>query len=320
MAWIKRNLYFVIGGAVALVLMGLAGWFLYSKWDLNNRILADLNRDYEELDKLYKQKPHPGAGPVDNIQAARDQRQQLTNFVQETRKFFQRIPPIPDLSKLTDQNFSAALSRTIDQLQRDAANASVTLPPGYNFSFEAEKRRVSFTQGSLEPLAGQLGEVKVICDALFQAKVNSLDSIQRERVSADDTAGPQTDYLLSKSTTNSLAVLTPYELTFRGFSSELAAVLASLASSPHCLIVKTINVESPQAGGGAGEAAGAMTGRAEVEEGMGRGIPGRTTPYAPPAYPAPMPPGVKGGLPTVLDERLLKITLALEVVKLLPPK
>ena len=40
MDWIKRNLYFVIGSLAALVLMGLAGYYLYSKWQLNNEVLG----------------------------------------------------------------------------------------------------------------------------------------------------------------------------------------------------------------------------------------------------------------------------------------
>ena len=76
----------------------------------------------------------------------------------------------------------------------------------------------------------QLAEVKAICTVLFQAKINSLDNIRRERVSEDDLKGPQTDYLPEKSVTNELAVLSPYEVTFRCFSSELAAVLAGFAS------------------------------------------------------------------------------------------
>src|SRR5271166_6237002 len=210
MSWIKRNLFFVIGGVVALVLMGLAGWFLYSRWQLNNEILEKLNADYAELDRLLKQKPHPGSGSVDNIKAAKEQQQQLRDFIKKTRTYFDRIAPIPDLPKLTDHDFAGALSRTIDTLQRDATNASVMVPPGYNFSFEAQKRKVVFPPGSLGPLAVQLGEVKVICDVLCQAKINSLDGIRRERVSADDETGPQTDYLPGKSVTNDLAVLTPY--------------------------------------------------------------------------------------------------------------
>jgi hypothetical protein len=43
-------------------------------------------------------------------------------------------------------------------------------------------------------------------------------------------------------------------------------------------------------------------------------------PVAATPAPATTAPAPKGGLPTVLDERLLKITLTLDVVKLLAPK
>ena len=113
----------------------------------------------------------------------------------------------------------------------------------------------------------QLAEVKAICAVLIQAKVNSLDNIRRERVSDDDLKGPQTDYLTEKSVTNELAVLSPYEVTFRCFSSELAAVLAGFAASPCGLLVKTINVESaPAAAAGTDAFAPGVT----------------ATPYAPP--------------------------------------
>ena len=120
-------------------------------------------------------------------------------------------------------------------MQRDATKASVALPPKdsdgqtYSFSFAAQRESLAYAPGSLEPLSVQLAEVKAICAVLFQAKVNSLDNIRRERVSEDDLKGPQTDYLPEKSVTNELAVLSPYEVTFRCFSSELAAVLAGFA-------------------------------------------------------------------------------------------
>jgi len=77
MDWIKRNLYFLIGSLVALALMGLAGWYLYSKWQLNNTILGSLDEQYATLRRLYEQKPHPGSDKVDNIKAAKDQQQEL---------------------------------------------------------------------------------------------------------------------------------------------------------------------------------------------------------------------------------------------------
>jgi hypothetical protein len=226
-----------------LALLGLGGFYFYSKWQLNEENWNKLNADYTELGTLAGQKPHPGGRDVDNIKTAKEQRDQLRGVVQKSQTFFQRIMPIPDVQKVTDQDFSAALSRTIDKLQRDATNASINLPQNYNFSFAAEKPKVSFIGSGLPPLAVQLGEVKTICDLLFQSKINSLDNVRRERVSPDDATGPQSDYLAEKSVTNEMGVLTPYELTFRCFSAELASVLSGFAASPNAMIVKSINVE-----------------------------------------------------------------------------
>jgi len=383
MSWIKRNLYFVIGSAVALALMGLAGWFLYSKWALNNEILTSLNTDYEELRRLNSQRPHPGNEKINNIKAAQEEQKQLADFIQSTRRYFQpiaRIPSPEDAPEVTDHDFSAALSRTIDQLQKDATNASVILPANYNFSFEAEKQRVSFAKAGLVPLATQLGEVKTICDVLIQAKINSIDNIRRERVAAEDSGsgGLQTDYLTEKTTTNELAMLSPYEVTFRCFSTELGTVMAGFGCSPHGLIVKTINVEPapasttteqpvfaqmpayapryapsytqptypggvPNANAESATAEARMAARYGLNR-YGRGAPGGGsgamggvalrqpgTPapqpnynyqyqqYRPQAY-MQTPAANKGGLPTVLDEKQLRVTINLVVVKLLPPK
>ena len=243
-------------------------------------------------------------------------------------------------------------------MQRDAAKASVELPPKdskgntYSFSFAAQKESLAYAPGSLEPLSVQLGEVKAICAVLFAAKVNSLDNLRRERVSEDDNKGPQTDYLAEKSVTNELAVLSPYEVTFRCFSSELAAVLSGYGGSPSGLVVKTINVEGAPAVAASEQVAApvavittpaytapaytpppraeARSAEAAFNARYGLGAGGRygprPTPQPPPpqvyAQPAPAaaPPASKGGLPLVLDEKQLKVTLMLNVVKLVPSK
>jgi hypothetical protein len=278
---------------------------------------------------------------VDNVKAAKEQQDELRAFINKTHSLFRPIPRIPDAAKITDANFSAGLSVTIDQLQHAATNSSVSLPVKYGFSFEAERNRVSFAGGSLDPLSVQLGEIKAICDVLFDSKINSLDGVRRERVSADDASGPAADYTEEKSVTNDLAVLTPYEMTFRCFTPELAAVLAGFGSSPYGLIVKTVDVESspavatteegaspgavmpqpvpytpppqipPRSRGGDGEAA--FNDRYGIR-------PNRpVVPQAPqPVTPTPGAAPTKGGLPTVLDERQLKVTVLLNIVKLLP--
>lgn len=347
MDWIKRNLYFVVGSVVAILLMGLAGFYFYSKWQLNNETREKLNADYTELDRLNSENPHPGSGEVNNIEEAKKQQAQLRAVINKTRKYFEPITPIPDAKKVSSQEFTAGLRRTIDQLQRDANSLSITIPTNYSFSFEAQKPRVTFAPGSLEPLSIQLGEVKAICDLLYAAKINSIDSIRRERVSTDDLSGPQTDYLETKSTTNELAVLTPYEITVRCFSSELAGVLSGFGSSPHGLLIKTINVEPAVASQGAVDqfgnaitpsytpaptpqpiampaaeapnaaAAAAYARRYGLPMGGGRpALPGYGTP-APTYAAAPAPKTT--GLQTVLDEKQLKVTINVDVIKLLPP-
>lgn len=360
MSWIKRNLYFFILSILGVALMGLAGWFSYSKWNLNNQMLASLNEDYDKLRNLNNQNPHPGAGQIDNIKTAKEQREQLREYMRKSRSFFERIPPIPDEPKVTDRDFSVSLSRTIAELQRDATNSSVILPPNYSFSFEAQKAKVSFAPGSLGALSIQLGEISNLCALLFEAKINSLDNVRRERVSADDSTGPQTDYLTEKSTTNDLAVLTPYEVTFRCFSSELASVLSAFASSPFGFVVKTINVDpapapppseqpatpavtyiyptantQPNAALESIQAQQRMMSRYGLSGRPGEGGGGNLggiqyrplgTPTAPSYVPQaglPAPgaaPGNKGGLQTVLDEKQLKITINFILVKLLPEK
>ena len=360
MSWIKRNLYFLIGGVVALILMGVTGWYLYSKWQLNNEMLEKLNQQYATLQQLNNQNPHPGSAEVDNIGAARQQQGELRDFIKSTRKHFQPIqpiPPPPEKGRLTEQQFSIALSRTIDQLQRDATNASVNLPvlpppsSKYSFSFETEKQRMSFATGSLEPLSVQLGEVKAICDVLFQAKVNALDGLRRERVSSDEAAGSQTDFLTDKSATNDMAVLTPYELTFRCFTPELAAVLSGFSSSPNGIMVRSVNVElAPEVVQETPPPTTVMTvptfvvptqptpaqeqmNRAAQEAAMraryglgGRRLGEGRAPISQPAAPPPVmvaptaqPTPGRGGLQTVLDEKQLKVNIMLIVVKLAEP-
>lgn len=410
MDWVKRNLYFVVGSAVVLLLLGLAGFYLYRGWSANHQIAEKLSGQYAELKRLYNLDPNPGSDKINNIKAAREQQEELRQFLQQTRTHFAPVPSLPaphGTNRVTSEEFTSALRRTVDQLQRDATNASVALPPQYNFSFEAQKGLMTFSPGSLDLLAVQLGEVKAICQILFAAKVNALDNIRRERVSPDDQRGPPSDYLVQKSATNSLAIMTPYEITFRCFSGELGAVLDQLHASPYCLLAKTLDVgpasalamEDPNApyygvpgapgalpgypppaeippagfaerygaesmyaprpvtptpamplprypvGGSAAEAPGA--GFAQRYPGAGvesmgagpvpGGIPyrplGSTQPGAPgvPGMPAYAPPPVmpatpglmpgatpRGGMQAVLNEKLLRVTLLIHVVKLLP--
>ena len=316
MAWIKRNLFFVIGGILALGLLGWAGYYNYNGWSHNRAALNRLTEVQNAIRGYTSKKPSPGDEKIDNIKMAKEQESQLTNWVQQAANYFEPIAPIPDTgtNAVSNEAYANALHRTLDQMQYEATNAGVVLPPKYAFSFAVQTTLVKFDPGSLGSLAEQLGEVKAIAGILFAARVNSLDGIQRVRVSADDLTGSQADYFDDHAETNNLAVLTPYQITFRSFTPEVGDVLSRFAASPYGFIVKSINVQPAgalAAGGGGGEG------------GVPGAMPGMTP--MPPTGPMPAPPLAtgplnRGGLQTVLNEQLLRVTLVVEVVKLLPKK
>ena len=134
MAWIKRNIIFVIGATVALVLMGLAGFYNFSGWKHNTDEGEKLKAAYDELKRLNQQTPHPGSGKVDNIKLAREQQKDVRAFIAKSAAHFEPIPAIPAGTNVSGEDYASALRQTIDQLQRAAANNSVSLPPKYQIS------------------------------------------------------------------------------------------------------------------------------------------------------------------------------------------
>ena len=333
MAWIKRNLAFVIGGVVALALLVAAGFYIYQSWNQNDAAREKLNETYKALDALTKKTPSPGNDKVNNTQIAVDQQKQLLQWMSSVAPFFQPIPAIP--SAIGDSGnsavFRSALATTIKGLQDEAGSVSVGLAPNYGFSFEAYRNQLNLSPASLAPLSLQLGEVKVLADILLAARVNALDSIQRLRISDSDASGPAGDYLDAVPTTNDLAILTPYAVTFRSFTPEISQVLAGFATSKYALIVKSITV---QPAGAADAQAGPdqqpgmnmpmpmpMPGERRYMPGYPpAGLPGMGMPGANGLPPAGQPATSKGGLQTIIKEQLLRVTLQIEVVKLLPKK
>lgn len=315
MGWIKRNLLFVVSGLVALVLLGGAGFFIFQAWSRNSDATTQLNDIYNNLQQLGSMQPQPGNGTIDNIATAKDEERQVREWMASAGARFQPVPSIPQ-GAVNSKTYATALGSTIYQLQQEAKAASVTLPQQYNFSFQVQSSKLTISSG-LEPLAQQLGEVKAITEILLAARVNSLDGIQRVRVAEDDVAnGQQSDYVEQQPITNDLAIITPYVVTFQGFTPELAKVIAGFATATNPFIVKALAVQpsnaTPSAEGPAGNNPNPYM------PGYGPGERPRWAPGMPGQPPTATPATGKGGLQTVLKEQLLRVTLEVDVVKLLP--
>ena len=320
MAWIKRNLFFVVGGVVALILIGGAGYYLWAGWSRNSDAITQLTDVVGQIKSLIDAKPSPGTAKIDNKQIALEQDKQLRDWINEADIYFQPIPAIPDGTNVEGAQFSTALQKIVGQLQQEADAADVMVPPKFEFSFTVEKDRVTFAQPGLAPLAAQLGEVKALSEVLFAARINAIDGIQRVRVSDDDAQGPGSDYLDTSHLiiTNDLSIVTPYLVTIRCFTPELSRVLSGFAMSSNAFIVKSVNIQRGE------PVASGMGDNSQAPNGMPGAMPGPPGSPPFPGYPPQFQPGTpppsagKGGLPTVLKEQQLRVTMEVDLVKFLP--
>ena len=73
MSWIKRNLFFVVGGAVAVALLGAGGFYIYKGLTRNSEATEKLNEHYSTLKTLQSKSPAPGNDKINNTAIAKEQ-------------------------------------------------------------------------------------------------------------------------------------------------------------------------------------------------------------------------------------------------------
>jgi hypothetical protein len=310
MSWAKRNLYFLISCIAAVVLLGAAGWYCWSSHDAYNSNTEKLKAAYDQMKQLADKKPGPGNDQVDNIKTAKDETAQAKQRVVELEKFFTPVKGIPDTNKFNDRMLAFAVRETVSELRKAAQEKSVVLPavtPEFAFSFSLQMGKTIYDPNAAEMLSKQMGEVKVICDTLFNARILNLDAVQRERTSDDANpqgmGGGQLDYTDGISLTNGTTVITPYQITFECFTPQLGIVLSSFANQSHTIVVKTMNIQPVDA------MMGGMEGGRDMNNPYGN------IPYGGAGQPVA---GRGGPLQTIIDEKKLKVIMLLDFIKITP--
>ena len=329
MSWLKKNLYLVIGGVVALGLLGLGGYFLYARIDQENQVTESLATQTKQMEDLAKKEPQPGNAKVNNIDAAKSQDQELQAFLDKARKTFLSVP---SPANLDSGQFKILLETTVDRMRRAAASAGVKLPADYVFTFAAEKPLMTVEAGSVQPLTQSLLTIQEICQILFRSRVLALDGIRRIAITAQDTPSPtpgQSDYWNRKPETNDLAVITPYEFTFHCFTPELASVMHGLATNRYCFIVRNMMVDTGTStvldtnATATGESAAPSAAMQQYQMMMRYGGRyGRMPPMAMPTPDAMAAPGgsapiKRNGMTVVLNEKPFRVVLRVDAVRLL---
>jgi hypothetical protein len=308
MLWIKRNLFLAVGGFVAVLLLAGGAFYFISAQQRNKAIEEQLEANKAELNRLQGQSPFPSAK---NIEIAKVEADKLRKAVGDLHRFFAPVP----VEKVTGSiELRRSLDRTLAEIQQMAAGTKTTLPStAYAFSFETQKPKTSFQEGTFPAIPEQLAEVKALCRILFDAHVNPLYNVRRARVSRDDEQSSSlSDYINLKVETNAVTrtVTSPYEVTFGGLSAEVAAVLDGLAASPHGFIVKSVHVEP-----GVEQATNAVM-ALPAGGAVNSNPPGRPPRPGTPAAAAAANKPVAGEKPVfLLREKRLKVTLSIHAIK-----
>ncbi len=320
MEWVKKNMVFVIALAVAVLLMGVGVWYLLGTKSDADGVDTELQAKNQELDGLIQRPVYPDAA---NIKLAKDEESRVSDFIRQARSHFTELQKPEGLDTA---GFKSHLEATISELLRDAERAGVRLPEsssktGYGFTFDDPRKQLQLPSNALAPLAVQLGDLKALCQVLFDAKIPSLVSLKRAQVLTNET-GSNPNICSKKIETNSAlgSVKYPYEVVFQGFSPELASVLNGLKQSTNAFIVKSLNVERGSLESATPSQPAAPMGGAGNPYGMDPNLmrrygmmPGGFSQAAQTqAQPANRPGEV------LVEEKPIKVTMGIELIKLLP--
>jgi hypothetical protein len=315
MAWIKRNLIFVIGLVAAVAVIGGGVFYLLSAKGRADDASQQLDAENDHYEKLLNREVFPNK---ENIDATKAEQNRVKDFKGEVQRFF-AYPALPP--QLDDESFKALLENSVVSLTHLADVRGVKLPAGsgtsgkYDFAFSQQRSQLRFPADSLKPFATQLLDLSDICHILFDAKVHSLVSLKRTAVGTNDAPG-SADVLANKKVTRSGVIdanLYPYEVAFQCFSSELADVLNGFVRASTAYNLKTVNVERGQLETTTAAPVAAVSPAYMMNPMMAR----YGNRYMPQPQVAAAPISKAGEV--VLEEKPLKVTISLEVVRLNPP-
>lgn len=336
MEWVKKNPVIVAGASVAVVLIALAGWFLFSKVSASSETEAVLLGLLDNRRTMWESRPFPGE---ENIAAIRKDLERVAKFQSNLQTV---IPPMPAPANLDDRGLKVYLEQTIADLFLAATNSKTAIiQPNYSFGFSALRKKLTYKTNTYDVIALQLADIRMLLGILFDSKINALEGVRRSSLTLDDESGGP-DYFFLKPITNQFSVITPYELQFRCFGSELESVIQGLVEATNCIVIKNINVspsrasvpnpdvmvmisEAAQKGSisiGLKEINAATKPVADASTEGGRYNPSRYrvppgTVYTPASAPAGI---VDTNKPvTVLSEKPLRVTVLLDIVRTLRP-
>lgn len=274
--YLKRHLLGIVG-------LLLAGGFVAGGFVLNGKFATSMETAKAEYEGAVanRDKIQNSSVKVDskNVAVLRDVAKEYTDFVTSAGQVFGSKIPAP----MNSNDYLNYMVQTIALLNEQATNNLVRVPNdlltradlNFSFTFAPLMTQAEISEDKIPELQVQMEDIKNICQILFDSRIQSIEQIQRNRVTTEDRkALANPNYLDTRQAyTNSISVVRPYRVKFRCLSNGIAKTLSGFAKQDTFYVVRTLEVTPAGASTATGGDSGMDSGMgSEMGSEMGSGL------------------------------------------------
>jgi hypothetical protein len=354
--YLKRHMLILVGLLLALGFVGYGYKFM------NDAAAGRVKQD--EAFETVKSRRKKISNPDNNIKIDKANIGKIQNEVNKLDQLIVESGTViragVEHQAMAGNDFTTHMVSVIKQLNRAAEERQVNLPRDprsksdvqftYYFTFfEVITKENGVSEDKVAELQVQLEDVETIINILLRSRVQSIELIQRNRVTTEDASATRpNDYLDDrKKYTNSVAVVRPYRIKFHCLSGGIAKSLSGFASEELFYVVRKFEVKQAGANSASSASSGGMGGMGEgglegapgggegggfgagAALGGGAGGGGAQAASGTPSVPlTQMEQGIleiSAGLATpkaknIMREQLLEVTIDLDVIRRLRPE
>lgn len=327
MVFIKRNIFWIIGGLVSVGLIAGSVMFTAGAQAKAEEKLGELSTYTNKVNTLKDANPYPSPEAIAQVKEDTEKVKELSK--QAEAMFIYEKPP-----EVHSRKFKVHLINSLVALQSEATNYNVRLPQNFYFTFSHLLPMPNLLPYSIGPLSERLQDIQHITKILFESRVHSIDSLARVPAYGREPGGAALMYDVgirtNLSTETADFTSTPYRFSFRGFTTELTEVLNRFASSDRFYVVRQIEVLATRSAepsfvsrsamfGGLG---GGMDSGDDIQSGGGTLRTPQQANLLAQARARQLAAAGRGvqqsPLEAIVDERPLRISMMIDVVKLVP--
>ncbi|MDE1171144.1 MAG: Amuc_1100 family pilus-like protein [Verrucomicrobium sp.] len=242
---LNRTQTAVLTGMAAIAVLGGAGlWYLSGQV---GAVREEIDQQSGTLQQLAGGRYYPSA---QNVEALKKNNAALEAALGEIRQRLQG--GAKELNGAVEKNavvFKQEMADRLKKLREEAAHNGVRIDPAAaDFGFSMY-RNANPSDSSTGMLGRQLLGIEAVSDALFRARVSSLDAVRRTQDENGDgqAKGPEAIPLRVTPLPGGTYTLYPLEFEFTGTEDAVREGLANLAASPLFLVPRALTVTSRRA-------------------------------------------------------------------------